>query len=225
MKVYYLKGMLTNIEELNLLKNMFNDKEIEFQSLIDDYTELSGLSKEEIANYLMLKLPREENINLVAHSMGCNYALLLANRLDNISSITFVSPEFDTVYPEERNQIVPSNKVTINESSKMKWGLKKIKNILLFIKSKKWINEELYYFLKKKINTLIIYSKGDIFVSREILHQMGEYGNILLFEADTNSHNPLLEDTGAIDEIYSKITAQDLTKVFLERNKHEQNIL
>ncbi len=213
MKVYYLKGMSTNKEELNLIKESFEDKYIEFESLIDDYSEICGLSKKGITKYLVDKLPKDENINIVAHSMGCNFALLLANELDNISTITFVSPEFEEVDDKERKEIVPSTNETVYKLSTLNFGIKKIRSILLFLRSKKWINRELFFFFfKKNTRTLVIYSKGDQYVSRRILNQMEEYDNVSLFEADSNSHNPLIENTGAIEEISSKALAQDLIK-------------
>ena len=76
-------------------------------------------------------------------------------------------------------------------------------NIYAFIQSSKWVDEALANYLNSnKINpTTILYSKGDKYVSREVINMMSAYDNVKTYEIDTNNHNPLLEDTSCIDII------------------------
>ena len=207
MKAFYLKGLSTTVKEFEYIYSKFSYGDVELVPLIDSYVDLSKLSKEKIIEYLKEKINAsgEENINLICHSMGCNFGLLLASNIDNINSVVFVSPEFENVTKEEQSQIEPSSRQTAYVTENMPMSLAKLKSILLFLKSKKWVNEEMKNFINKKIKTSIIYSKGDKFVSRKIIHKLSEQENINEYEVDTNNHNPLLEDVGCVDLIIDRL--------------------
>ena len=208
MKVFYLKGLSTTVKEFEYIYSKFSYGDVELVSLVDNYADLSKLSKEKIIEYLKEKINAsgEENINLICHSMGCNFGLILASNMDNINNVIFVSPEFENVTKEEQSQIEPSSRQSAYVSENMPMSLSKLKSILLFMKSKKWVNEEMTNFINKNIKTSILYSKGDKFVSRKIIHKLSEQENINEYEIDTNNHNPLLEDVGCVDIIIDRLS-------------------
>ena len=203
MKAFYLKGLSTTKKEFDYIYSKLSYEDIELVPLVSNYAELSKLSKDKIIDYFKDKIKDsgEEKINLICHSMGCNFGLLLASNMDNINSITLISPEFETVTKEEQAEIEPSSRESINEGENTPMSLAKLKSILLFIKSKKWVSEEMENFINKGIKTSILYSKGDKFVSRKMIHRLSKLDNISEFEMDTNNHNPLLEDVGCEDII------------------------
>jgi hypothetical protein len=209
MKVYYLKGMSSNQDELDYLKMKFEEEGMELIPLVDNYANYSKMSKEEIKEDLINRLPKDEKINLVCHSMGCNYGLLAANNMNNIEHITFVSPEFEQVTSSDYETIVHSTIPMDHKPNKMKFGINKLKNIMAFVKSSKWSRLELHRFLiTKDTPTLIFYSTGDEFVSRKQFEDMYEFDNISFQRFDTNNHNPLLENNKSV-----KLIKKDSTTV------------
>ena len=202
MKVYYLKGMSSNQDELDYLKMKFENEGMELIPLVDNYAMYSKMSKDEIEADLISRLPKDEKINLVCHSMGCNYGLLLANKLINIYHITFVSPEFESMTSSDYEAIDPSPRPMDHKPNKMKFGINKLKNIMAFVKSSKWSGIELKRFLiTRDTPTLILYSSGDGFVSRKQFEDMYEFDNISFHRFDTNNHNPLLENNKSVELI------------------------
>ena len=206
MKVVYLKGMSTNEEELSFIKDKFNSNGIEFINLVDDYSEFFGKSTNEIWTILGQRIDditwQTEPVTLVCHSMGCNYGLLLAaTPLLLIKNVIFISPEFKKITKDEQDKIVESVNDITKEPSRMKFDINKVKNLAAFIKSRKWVPSFLNIYLNHPSFTTILYSKGDKYVSREIINTMSEYDNINSYEIDINNHNPLLEDTNCIDII------------------------
>ena len=160
------------------------------------------MSKEEITEDLINRLPKDERIKLVCHSMGCNYGLLVANNMNNIEHITFVSPEFEKMTSSDYESIVTFPRPMDHRPNKMKFGINKLKNIMAFVKSSKWSRSELKRFLiTKDIPTLIFYSTGDGFVSRKQFEDMYELDNINFQRFDTNNHNPLLENNKSVELI------------------------
>lgn len=214
MKVVYLKGLSTNEEELAFIKEKFNAQGIEFINLVDDYNDFYKKSKEEIRKILSEKIHnitwQTEPVTLVCHSMGCNYGILLDANLCLLKNVVFISPEFQKMSKEEKDKIIASTNETTKEPSQMKFGIKKMKNICAFLDSKEWLDEEINNFLNKKSRkTAILYSKGDIYVSRDVINQMAEADFINSYEIDTNNHNPLLENTNCIDIIKKEIEDVD----------------
>lgn len=202
MKVYYLKGMSSDKDELDYLKMKFENEGMELIPVIDNYANYSKMSKEEITEDLINRLPKDERINLVCHSMGCNYGLLVANNMNNIEHITFVSPEFEKMTSSDYESIVTFPRPMDHRPNKMKFGINKLKNIMAFVKSSKWSRSELKRFLiTKDIPTLIFYSTGDGFVSRKQFEDMYELDNINFQRFDTNNHNPLLENNKSVELI------------------------
>lgn len=217
MKVVYLKGLSTNKEELDFIKNKFESEGIHFINLVDDYSEFYNKSKEEVCEIIGQRIHnltwQSEPVTLVCHSMGCNYGLLVGpNPLFLIKNVVFISPEFKKITKEERDNIVESTNAITREPAQMKFGINKLKNIRTFIQSSKWVDGALDNYLNSEIGpkfTTILYSKGDKYVSREIINKMAECRNIKSYEVDTNNHNPLLEDTNCID-----IIKQETEKVY-----------
>lgn len=206
MKVVYLKGLSTNKEEIDFIKNKFNSEGFEFINLVDDYSEFFNKTKEEIINTLSERIHnitwQTEPATLVCHSMGCNYGILLDPNLCLLKNTVFISPEFKKMTDEEKQKIEKSANETTNDPAQMKFGINKIKNIGAFLASTKWIEEAVNdYLIKKPRKTTILYSKGDMFVSREIINKMAESDFINSYEIDTNNHNPLLEDTNCVEII------------------------
>lgn len=208
MKTYYIRGLAKTILADNDIKTKFIKNDISSTFLIDDYTIYTNKSKEEIISDLCSKIDTTDDINIVCHSMGCNFGILLANRLDNVKSIVFVSPEFEDVTREEKKLIEPSiNSEEVDYGNDISF-LDKLKSIKLFLKSKKWIKDELDLFKNRNITTSIIYSKGDKFVSRRIINELSELDNINSYMIDSNSHNPLLENNECMDIIVDTINGR-----------------
>jgi|GEM_PF-2338680 len=207
MRVVYLKGLSTNEEEIDFIKKKFESEGIYFTNLVEDYSEFFGKSKEDICKIIEQRIYNltwlSDPVTLVCHSMGCNYGLLLLDPSLQISNTVFISPEFKKITKEERDQIVESSNAITKEPSQMKFGVNKLMNIYAFIQSSKWVDKALANYLNSnKINpTTILYSKGDKYVSREVINMMSVYDNVKTYEIDTNNHNPLLEDTSCIDII------------------------
>ena len=80
-----------------------------------------------------------------------------------------------------------------NESNNTKLNLH---NIILHYKSLRKVMETLTDFVSCNMDTLIIYSKGDIFVNQNWVSSVGNY-----VEIDSNSHNPLLTNKETYEEI------------------------
>ena len=218
MKVVYLKGFSTNNEELEFIKNKFNDNNIDFINLVNNYSEFYNKSKEEIWTILAKRIHnitwQTEQVTLVCHSMGCNYGLLFNDGLSLIKNVIFISPEFEKITKEEKAKIEKSTRKITKEPSHMSFNIKNLKNLSAFMTSVKWIPEQLEYYLNNGGTpfTTILYSKGDKFVSRRIIKKMSEYDNINSYEIDTNNHNPLLEDTNCIDIIIKETEKLDNLK-------------
>lgn len=206
-KVFYLKGLSSDEEELKYLMEKFRKNDIDLIPLVTDYKDISGSSKYELVRFLsdMIGVFKEGEVNIICHSMGCNIGLLLANSLDNIDHLIFISPEFIPITKTEQKFIVESTRESKYKSKKSRISISKIKSLLLFLKSKKWVNEELKDFLHKNIDTSVIYSKGDKYVSRNQIDRLSRVSSIECYEIDSNNHNPLLEETDAIELIKNQL--------------------
>lgn len=209
-KCFYLKGLSTTTSELEAIKSKFSKSGIELIPLVDNYADIYNINEQEFIEKMKEKLKEEQDINLVCHSMGCNFGLLLASNIPNIKTLTLVSPEFVQTSKEEK-QNIKNNKSTKNDE-KIQIGPKmnlvdKLKSLKLFTKSIEWINNYLLTFFKNNtIPTKIVYSKGDIFVSQKFIHKLE---NIDCYEANSNNHNPLLTDDTCITKINEFILEQN----------------
>ena len=194
---FYIKGMSTTNEEQERIINSFKEQGIDVIPVIDDYSNYSIKTIEpSIEKFIEENNPNNEKVNLICHSMGCNFGYLIKRRENiDINKLIFVSPEFFSTKKKEKEEI--KNKYNgidyNNESNNTKLNLH---NIILHYKSLRKVMETLTDFVSCNMDTLIIYSKGDIFVNQNWVNSVGNY-----VEIDSNSHNPLLTNKETYEEI------------------------
>ena len=199
---FYIKGMSTTNEEQERIINSFKEQGIDVIPVIDDYSNYSIKTIEpSIEKFIEENNPNNEKVNLICHSMGCNFGYLIKRRENiDINKLIFVSPEFVSTTKKEKEEIKNKYKGIDynNESNNTKLNLH---NIILHYKSLRKVMETLTDFVSCNMDTLIIYSKGDIFVSQNWINS----GYAFLtdkVEVNSNSHNPLLTNK----EVYEEIT-------------------
>lgn len=209
---FYIKGMSTTNEEQERIINSFKEQGIDVIPVIDDYSNYSIKTIEpSIEKFIEENNPNNEKINLICHSMGCNFGYLIKRRENiDINKLIFVSPEFVSTTKKEKEEIKNKYKGIDynNESNNTKLNLH---NIILHYKSLRKVMETLTDFVSCNMDTLIIYSKGDIFVSQNWINS----GYAFLtdkIEVNSNSHNPLLTNKETYEEI-SEYIKKPLTLV------------
>ena len=194
---FYIKGMSTTNEEQERIINSFKEQGIDVIPVIDDYSNYSIKTIEpSIEKFIEENNPNNEKVNLICHSMGCNFGYLIKRRENiDINKLIFVSPEFVSTTKKEKEEIKNKYKGIVynNESNNTKLNLH---NIILHYKSLRKVMETLTDFVSCNMDTLIIYSKGDIFVNQNWVNSVGNY-----VEIDSNSHNPLLTNKETYEEI------------------------
>ncbi len=205
---FYIKGMSTINEEQERIINSFKEQGIDVIPVIDDYSNYSIKTIEpSIEKFIEENNPNNEKVNLICHSMGCNFGYLIKRRENiDINKLIFVSPEFVSTTKKEKEEIKNKYKGIDynNESNNTKLNLH---NIILHYKSLRKVMETLTDFVSCNMDTLIIYSKGDIFVNQNWVSSVGNY-----VEIDSNSHNPLLTNKETYEEI-SEYIKKPLTLV------------
>lgn len=205
---FYIKGMSTTNEEQERIINSFKEQGIDVIPVIDDYSNYSIKTIEpSIEKFIEENNPNNEKVNLICHSMGCNFGYLIKRRENiDINKLIFVSPEFVSTTKKEKEEIKNKYKGIDynNESNNTKLNLH---NIILHYKSLRKVMETLTDFVSCNMDTLIIYSKGDIFVNQNWVNSVGNY-----VEIDSNSHNPLLTNKETYEEI-SEYIKKPLTLV------------
>ncbi len=205
---FYIKGMSTTNEEQERIINSFKEQGIDVIPVIDDYSNYSIKTIEpSIEKFIEENNPNNEKVNLICHSMGCNFGYLIKRRENiDINKLIFVSPEFVSTTKKEKEEIKNKYKGIDynNESNNTKLNLH---NIILHYKSLRKVMETLTDFVSCNMDTLIIYSKGDIFVNQNWVSSVGNY-----VEIDSNSHNPLLTNKETYEEI-SEYIKKPLTLV------------
>ena len=209
---FYIKGMSTTNEEQERIINSFKEQGIDVIPVIDDYTNYSIKTIEKsIEKFIEQNNQNNEKVNLICHSMGCNFGYLIKRRENiDINKLIFVSPEFVSTTKKEKEEIKNKYKGIDynNESNNTKLNLH---NIILHYKSLRKVMETLTDFVSCNMDTLIIYSKGDIFVSQNWINS----GYAFLtdkIEVNSNSHNPLLTNKETYEEI-SEYIKKPLTLV------------
>ena len=118
----------------------------------------------------------------------------------SIKTLVLVSPEFISTTKKEKEEIKKRyNGIDYNtKSNNAKLNLH---NIILYYKSLRKVMEPSIDYVSCNMDTLIVYSKGDIFVSQNWINS----GYAFLtdkVEVNSNSHNPLLTNK----EVYEEIT-------------------
>lgn len=205
---FYIKGMSTTNEEQERIINSFKEQGIDVIPVIDDYSNYSIKTIEpSIEKFIEENNPNNEKVNLICHSMGCNFGYLIKRRENiDINKLIFVSPEFVSTTKKGKEEIKNKYKGIDynNESNNTKLNLH---NIILHYKSLRKVMETLTDFVSCNMDTLIIYSKGDIFVNQNWVSSVGNY-----VEIDSNSHNPLLTNKETYEEI-SEYIKKPLTLV------------
>ena len=199
---FYIKGMSTTNEEQERIINSFKEKGIDVIPVIDDYANYSIKTIEKsIEKFIENNNPNNEKVNLICHSMGCNFGYLIKRRGNiNINKLVLVSPEFISTTKKEKEEIKKRyNGIDYNtKSNNAKLNLH---NIILYYKSLRKVMEPSIDSVSCNMDTLIVYSKGDIFVSQNWINS----GYAFLtdkVEVNSNSHNPLLTNK----EVYEEIT-------------------
>lgn len=199
---FYIKGMLTTNEEQERIINSFKEQGIDVIPVIDDYANYSIKTIEKsIEKFIENNNPNNEKVNLICHSMGCNFGYLIERRGNiNINKLVLVSPEFISTTKKEKEEIKKRyNGIDYNtKSNNAKLNLH---NIILYYKSLRKVMEPSIDPVSCNMDTLIVYSKGDIFVSQNWINS----GYAFLtdkVEVNSNSHNPLLTNK----EVYEEIT-------------------
>lgn len=209
---FYIKGMSTTNEEQERIINSFKEQGIDVIPVIDDYSNYSIKTIEpSVEKFIEENNPNNEKVNLICHSMGCNFGYLIKRRENiDINKLIFVSPKFVSTTKKEKEEIKNKYKGIDynNESNNTKLNLH---NIILHYKSLRKVMETLTDFVSCNMDTLIIYSKGDIFVSQNWINS----GYAFLtdkIEVNSNSHNPLLTNKETYEEI-SEYIKKPLTLV------------
>ena len=199
---FYIKGMSTTNEEQERIINSFKEQGIDVIPVIDDYANYSIKTIEKsIEKFIENNNPNNEKVNLICHSMGCNFGYLIERRGNiNINKLVLVSPEFISTTKKEKEEIKKRyNGIDYNtKSNNSKLNLH---NIILYYKSLRKVMEPSIDPVFCNFDTLIVYSKGDIFVSQNWINS----GYAFLtdkVEVNSNSHNPLLTNK----EVYEEIT-------------------
>ena len=199
---FYIKGMSTTNEEQERIINSFKEQGIDVIPVIDDYANYSIKTIEKsIEKFIENNNPNNEKVNLICHSMGCNFGYLIQRRGNiDINKLIFVSPEFVSTTKKEKEEIKKGyNGIDYNtKSNNTKLNLH---NIILYYKSLTKVMEPSIDSVFCNFDTLIVYSKGDIFVSQNWINS----GYAFLtdkVEVNSNSHNPLLTNK----EVYEEIT-------------------
>lgn len=199
---FYIKGMSTTNEEQEKIINSFKEQGIDVIPVIDDYANYSIKTIEKsIEKFIEQNNQNNEKVNLICHSMGCNFGYLIKSRENiNINKLVLVSPEFISTTKKEKEEIKKRyNGIDYNtKSNNAKLNLH---NIILYYKSLRKVMEPSIDSVSCNMDTLIVYSKGDIFVSQNWINS----GYAFLtdkVEVNSNSHNPLLTNK----EVYEEIT-------------------
>lgn len=196
---FYIKGMSTTKEEQEKIVNNFKERKINIVPIIDDYANYSIKTIiPYIEKFIKDHNPNNEEINLICHSMGCNFGYLF-NKINNVDKLILVSPEFISTNSKQKKEITSNYKgVDYNTSNN---SIKpNLHDMILYYKSLKKVAGVQNNMPALSANSLIIYSKGDPFVNQDWINSDI---NLLSqkIEVNSNSHNPLLTN----DEIYDEI--------------------
>lgn len=199
---FYIKGMSTTNEEQEIIINSFKEQGIDVIPVIDDYANYSIKTIEKsIEKFIEQNNQNNEKVNLICHSMGCNFGYLIKRRGNiNINKLVLVSPEFISTTKKEKEEIKKRyNGIDYNtKSNNAKLNLH---NIILYYKSLRKVMEPSIDYVSCNMDTLIVYSKGDIFVSQNWINSCYAFLTDKV-EVNSNSHNPLLTNK----EVYEEIT-------------------
>jgi len=192
--------MSTTKEEQTQIINKFKEQGIDVIPIIDDYTKYSIKTIiPYIEKFIRENNPNNEKINLICHSMGCNFGYLIDRKTDTyIDKLVYISPEFVSTTSKEKKEISARyNGIDYNIPVTTKPNLH---NMILYYKS---LREVINFSNNVSINSndsLIVYSKGDVFVNQNWINSsLNSLANVV--EIESNSHNPLLTNEETYEEI------------------------
>lgn len=200
---FYIKGMSTTEEEQKQIISNFKEQGMDVIPVIDDYTNYSIKTIiPYIKKFIKANNPNNEEVNLICHSMGCNFGYLIDEKTDNtyVNKIVYISPEFVGTTSKEKMEISKQyNGINYNTPVTTKPNLH---NIILYYKSLREVVKCKNNLVSiNNIDSLIVYSKGDVFVSQNWINSIYTIlANTV--EIESNSHNPLLTN----EETYEKIS-------------------
>jgi hypothetical protein len=187
----YIPGLKTTEEEIAEIKGQLNGNLTLFDPSID----------KSYHPYIALCYKyHTASINLICHSMGCNYGIMIASRYEQerrqvntllpvhqINKMVFISPEIMPTSKKEKEMIESLN-IANNfygegkeEELSSKISIGDIRKIALFLKTQKqakcaltevFDGEQTTTESKKGIPTLIVRSRGDIRVSTNGIEQI-----------------------------------------------------
>lgn len=194
----YLKGLSTNNEELDKIRNLFKKYGLDFANVFDNYAELpiktNDALKVSIDDKFRKCNPMGQKVNLICHSMGCNLGVIATERSKKIKSLILISPEFGE-YSEKEMEKIENENINLNNPREfgeleVKNNANKIKSLIVFQKTKLLAATAIE---KIKVPTLIIYSKDDLFIPQDYLNDLANRkDNIKLATLNTKFHNPLV---------------------------------
>lgn len=194
----YLKGLSTNNDELDKIRNLFKKYGLDFTVVFDNYSQLplrsTGALKVAIDDKIRRCNPMGQKVNLICHSMGCNLGVIAAERSKKIKSLILISPEFGE-YSEKEMKKIENEELNLNNPREygeleVKNNANKIKSLIVFQKTKPLATAAIE---KIQVPTLIIYSKDDLFIPKEYLNGLSDRkDNIKIATLNTKFHNPLV---------------------------------
>ena len=153
-----------------------------------------------VTNEKEIYLTNEEEVNLICHSMGCNFGLILAKeRSAKINSMVLLSPELqspsktETAVSKIRAAHMPEyDNYNISKPEKIKF-LQKLSLYNLFEQTKKIANKNRE---NLTIRSLIIYPYADIYTSQTGAIKLADDLKCHYLEMYTKHHNILLSSSG-----------------------------
>lgn len=189
----YFKGLSTDNTELNQIRHLFKQNNLDFTAAFDDYSTLPLMSNQKLKIALDDKIretnPMGHNLNLICHSMGCNLGVIAAEHSKKIKNMILISPEFGKYSEKEEKQMESASKN--NKGTHNKLSVSKAISFIIFKKTQPIASMAI-----EKINvpTLIIYSKADPFIPKDYLNNLADRkSNIEIATIDTDQHNPLTD--------------------------------
>ena len=194
----YLKGLSTDNDELDKIRNLFKKYGLDFANVFDNYAELpiktNDALKVSIDDKIRKCNPMGQKVNLICHSMGCNLGVIATERSKKIESLILISPEFGE-YSEKEMEKIENENINLNNPREfgeleVKNNANKIKSLIVFQKTKLLAATAIE---KIKVPTLIIYSKDDLFIPQDYLNDLANRkDNLKLATLNTKFHNPLV---------------------------------
>ena len=193
----YLKGISTDNQELEQIRNLFKENELDFTNVFNSYSNLAALSKNslkaEIDEQIRKCNPTMQNINLICNSVGCNIGSIEAERSNQIKNLILISPEFGEYTPKEKAKLEKENNFPLLKTpfgeEKLKINSDQIRSLIVFNRTNSWATLAIE---RINIPILIIYSKDDTFIPKEYLHDLNNRKpNVKIKTIDSKLHNPL----------------------------------